>query len=50
MGAQCVRMWLDLIAQAIHFYQRNGFQTVGEMRFQCGADIHRDVVMVRSMD
>ena len=38
----------DQNARAIGFYQRNGFQTVGETSFQCGDDIHRDLVMVRS--
>ncbi|MEE1925206.1 GNAT family N-acetyltransferase [Pseudomonas sp. 148P] len=37
----------DQNARAIAFYQRNGFVVVGETRFQCGADIHRDLVMVR---
>lgn len=37
----------DQNARAIGFYQRNGFQAVGETSFQCGTDIHRDLVMVR---
>jgi diamine N-acetyltransferase len=37
----------DQNARAIRFYQRNGFMTVGEMSFQCGEAIHRDLVMVR---
>ncbi|MNG31055.1 putative acetyltransferase [compost metagenome] len=37
----------DQNARAIGFYQRNGFQTVGETSFQCGKDIQRDLVMVR---
>ncbi|MBK5540608.1 GNAT family N-acetyltransferase [Pseudomonas sp. TH05] len=34
-------------ARAIRFYQRNGFINVGETTFQCGADLHRDWVMLR---
>lgn len=37
----------DQNARAIGFYQRNGFLTVGETSFQCGDDVHRDLVMVR---
>ena len=33
--------------RAIAFYRRNGFAVVGETSFQCGADVHRDLVMVR---
>ncbi|MFW0754194.1 GNAT family N-acetyltransferase [Pseudomonas sp. H11T01] len=33
--------------RAIRFYRRNGFETVGETTFQCGADLHRDWVMLR---
>lgn len=33
--------------RAIRFYQRNGFDIVGETRFVCGADVHRDWVMLR---
>lgn len=33
--------------RALRFYQRNGFKTVGETHFQCGADLHRDWVMLR---
>lgn len=39
----------DQNARAIGFYQRNGFQTVGETSFQCGEDVHRDLVMVRRL-
>jgi len=38
----------DHNARAIRFYQRHGFITVGETSFQCGDDMHRDIVMVRS--
>ncbi|MCS4259707.1 ribosomal protein S18 acetylase RimI-like enzyme [Pseudomonas protegens] len=34
-------------ARAIRFYQRNGFVRVGETLFPCGADLHRDWVMLR---
>lgn len=34
-------------ARAIRFYQRNGFRKVGEARFQCGPELHRDWVMVK---
>ncbi|NBF04930.1 GNAT family N-acetyltransferase [Pseudomonas sp. Fl5BN2] len=34
-------------ARAIRFYQRNGFAIVGETTFHCGADLHRDWVMLR---
>ncbi|OON36534.1 GNAT family N-acetyltransferase [Izhakiella australiensis] len=37
----------DQNRRAIRFYQRNGFQEVGETTFRCGDDIHRDLVMVR---
>lgn len=37
----------DQNPRAIRFYERNGFQTVGETTFQCGDDVHRDLVMVR---
>ncbi|MFJ3486822.1 GNAT family N-acetyltransferase [Pseudomonas sp. NPDC090202] len=33
--------------RAIRFYQRNGFEIVGETTFVCGEDLHRDWVMVR---
>lgn len=39
----------DQNARAIGFYQRNGFFTVGETSFQCGDDVHRDLVMVREL-
>lgn len=39
----------DQNARAIGFYQRNGFLTVGETSFQCGDDVHRDLVMVREL-
>ncbi|MGY2686064.1 GNAT family N-acetyltransferase [Pseudomonas tolaasii] len=39
----------DQNARAIGFYQRNGFLTVGETSFQCGDDVHRDLVMVRGL-
>ncbi|AGL84347.1 hypothetical protein PEQA60_26640 [Pseudomonas sp. Eqa60] len=34
-------------ARAIRFYQRNGFVRGGETLFPCGADLHRDWVMLR---
>lgn len=37
----------DQNTRAIRFYARNGFSEVGETRFQCGQDVHRDIVMVR---
>ncbi|WP_205583114.1 GNAT family N-acetyltransferase [Burkholderia sp. PAMC 26561] len=37
----------DQNAKAIRFYARNGFATIGDTSFQCGDDIHRDLVMVR---
>lgn len=37
----------DQNTRAIRFYSRNGFSPVGETSFQCGDDIHRDLVMVR---
>jgi len=37
----------DQNSRAIHFYIRNGFAIVGDTSFQCGDDIHRDLVMVR---
>jgi diamine N-acetyltransferase len=37
----------DQNPRAIRFYQRNGFEQVGETTFVCGADLHRDLVMVR---
>lgn len=37
----------DQNTRAIRFYSRNGFSTVGETSFQCGDDIHRDLVMIR---
>lgn len=37
----------DQNTRAIRFYTRNGFSEVGETRFQCGNDVHRDIVMVR---
>jgi ribosomal protein S18 acetylase RimI-like enzyme len=40
----------DQNLRAIRFYARNGFSTVGETSFQCGDDIHRDLVMVRFTD
>lgn len=47
-GAGRVRLTVnDQNARAIAFYQRNGFRQVGETRFLCGTDIHRDLVMVR---
>lgn len=36
----------DSNRRAIAFYLRNGFAVVGETTFQCGADVHRDLVMV----
>lgn len=39
----------DQNVRAIGFYQRNGFLTVGETSFQCGDDVHRDLVMVREL-
>lgn len=33
-------------ARAIRFYQRNGFNKVGEAVFECGPERHRDWVMV----
>jgi ribosomal protein S18 acetylase RimI-like enzyme len=39
----------DQNSRAIRFYTRNGFITVGETHFQCGEDIHRDLVMVRKV-
>jgi ribosomal protein S18 acetylase RimI-like enzyme len=33
--------------RALRFYQRNGFAIVGETTFQCGAELHRDWVMLR---
>lgn len=39
----------DQNARAIGFYQRNGFLTVGKTSFQCGDDVHRDLVMVREL-
>jgi ribosomal protein S18 acetylase RimI-like enzyme len=38
----------DQNSRAIRFYERNGFLTVGETTFQCGEDLHRDLVMVRA--
>lgn len=37
----------DQNTRAIRFYERNGFRPVGETHFHCGADLHRDVVMLR---
>lgn len=37
----------DQNAKAIRFYTRNGFAAVGETSFECGDDVHRDLVMVR---
>lgn len=37
----------DQNVRAIRFYARNGFAPVGERTFQCGDDVHRDLVMVR---
>jgi ribosomal protein S18 acetylase RimI-like enzyme len=37
----------DSNKRAIAFYARNGFEALGETTFQCGADVHRDLVMVR---
>ncbi len=37
----------DENAKAIRFYERNGFVAVGETSFQCGAELQRDIVMVR---
>ncbi|KPC53842.1 GNAT family N-acetyltransferase [Amantichitinum ursilacus] len=34
-------------ARAIAFYQRNGFEIIGETTFQVGDDLHRDWVMRR---
>lgn len=36
----------DTNSRAIAFYTRNGFAIVGETTFQCGADVHRDWVML----
>lgn len=33
--------------RAVRFYTRNGFATVGTTTFACGAEMHRDFVMVR---
>ncbi|MFF7706590.1 GNAT family N-acetyltransferase [Pseudomonas sp. NPDC007930] len=38
----------DQNPRAIAFYRRNGFVQVGETQFLCGADVHRDWVMVRA--
>lgn len=38
----------DQNARGIRFYERNGFATVGETTFECGDDLHRDLVMVRA--
>lgn len=40
----------DKNGRAIRFYTRNGFVPVGETHFECGADIHRDIVMLRKVD
>jgi diamine N-acetyltransferase len=37
----------DQNPRAIRFYQRHGFEQVGVTTFECGADLHRDLVMVR---
>jgi len=37
----------DQNLRAISFYRRNGFTVVSETNFQCGDDVHRDLVMVR---
>ncbi|MDR2315115.1 MAG: GNAT family N-acetyltransferase [Pseudomonas sp.] len=37
----------DSNSRAIAFYTRNGFEVVGETTFQCGEDVHRDLVMLR---
>lgn len=38
----------DSNSRAIAFYLRNGFAVVGETTFQCGADVHRDLVMLHA--
>ena len=38
----------DQNIRAIRFYERNGFERVGETTFECGEDMHRDLVMVRA--
>jgi ribosomal protein S18 acetylase RimI-like enzyme len=40
----------DKNTRAIRFYARNGFVPVGETYFKCGADTHRDIVMLRKID
>ena len=35
--------------QAIAFYERNGFQQVGERRFLVGSTLHEDAVMARNV-
>lgn len=37
----------DQNEKARRFYARNGFAEVGATSFQCGDDIHRDLVLVR---
>lgn len=38
----------DQNSRAIRFYERYGFKQKGETSFECGNDIHRDLVMVRA--
>jgi ribosomal protein S18 acetylase RimI-like enzyme len=36
-------------AQAIAFYRRNGFEQIGERRFQVGDTLHEDAIMARNV-
>ena len=45
-------LWLGVWernARAIAFYEKHGFQTVGEQPFLLGADLQRDLVMARRL-
>lgn len=45
-------LWLTVSVEnhrAINFYRKHGFSAVGEQQFKVGSDIHRDLVMSRSL-